>query len=153
MTAHDPQLHDEAGRLRALQRYNILDSAPERNFDIITVLIRDLLRVPMYAVSRIGEDRQWFKSRRWIDATETPRSVAFCDHTIRSRRALVANDAIIDARFANNPLVTGDPHIRSYAGVPLTTPDGYNVGALCAMDQQARAPPNTSSTFSSASPA
>ena len=138
MTAHDPQLHDEAGRLRALQRYNILDSAPERNFDIITALVRDLLHVPICAVSLIDEDRQWFKSQQGLDAAETPRSLAFCDHTIRSRRSLVIENAAADPRFAANPLVTGSPNIRSYAGVPLMTPDGYNVGALCAIDQRER---------------
>ncbi|MCW3797534.1 sensor domain-containing diguanylate cyclase [Sphingomonas sp. BN140010] len=138
MTAYDPQLHDEAGRLRALQRYNILDSAPERSFDIITALVRDLLNVPMCAVSLIDEGRQWFKSRQGVDAAETPRNMAFCDHTIRSRTLLVVEDAAADPRFAANPLVTGGPGIRSYAGVPLTTPDGYNVGALCVIDRQAR---------------
>jgi diguanylate cyclase (GGDEF)-like protein len=138
VSVRDAKLHDEAGRLRALQRYNILDSAPERNFDIITELVRDLLSVPICAISLVDEDRQWWKSRQGLDASQSLRSVAFCDHTIRSRNALVVENACEDSRFAGNPLVTGGPGIRSYAGVPLTTPDGYNVGALCVIDVNTR---------------
>lgn len=138
MSVLDPQLHDEVARLRALQRYSVLDTGQERNFDLITELVRDLLQVPICAVSLIDEDRQWFKSKQGLAVEETPRVVAFCDHTIRSRQYLVVEDATRDARFAANPLVTSSPNIRAYAGVPLTTPEGYNVGSLCAIDRQAR---------------
>lgn len=138
MSVFDPQLHDEAARLRALQRYSILDTGNERNFDIITDLVRDLLGVPICAVSLVDENRQWFKSQQGLALDETPRDQAFCDHTIRLRQPLVVEDATGDSRFSSNPLVTGDPHIRAYAGVPLTTPDGYNVGSLCAIDWEAR---------------
>ena len=86
MSVLDPQLHDEVARLRALQRYSVLDTGQERNFDLITELVRDLLQVPICAVSLIDEDRQWFKSKQGLEVKETPRTIAFCDHTIRSRQ-------------------------------------------------------------------
>ena len=131
-------LDDEPGRIAALQRYAILDTPAEGAFDKVTHLIRALFGVPMSAVSLIDADRQWFKSLDGLDATETPRSVAFCDHAIRQDEPLIITDALDDPRFRDNPLVTGDPGIRSYAGVPLRTPDGYNIGSLCAIDTRAR---------------
>ncbi len=92
----------------------------------------------MAAVSLIDHDRQWFKSHPGIEAAETPRNIAFCDHTIRSGQAFVVPDATIDRRFAENPLVTGSPHVVAYAGVPLTSRDGYHVGTLCAIDSAPR---------------
>jgi diguanylate cyclase (GGDEF)-like protein len=89
-------------------------------------------------VSLIDDDRQWFKSHPGLCVSETARDIAFCDHTIRGRDPMVVADASIDARFRNNPLVTGDPSIASYAGVPLETPDGYNIGSLCAIDTRPR---------------
>jgi len=138
VSAFDPKLQDEAARLRALQRYSVLDTGPEQSFDLITGLVRDLLHVPICAVSLIDEQRQSFKSRQGLALTETPRSMAFCDHAIRSYQSLVIEDATRDTRFADNPLVTGDPNIRAYAGVPLTTPEGFNVGSLCAIDRESR---------------
>lgn len=132
----DPKLTDEAGRLLALHRYCALDSVHEPNFDTITSIVRDLLGVPMCAVSLIDADEQRFKSTQGFDMEETPREVAFCNHTIRNREPLVIPDAQEDPRFADNPLVTGEPHIRAYAGAPLTSPDGYNLGALCAMHRR-----------------
>jgi diguanylate cyclase (GGDEF)-like protein len=130
----DEKLKDEAGRLAALRRYQILDTPRESGFDKITSLVRTVLDVPICAVSLVDRDRQWFKSLQGLDAEETSRDVAFCDHTIRTRDPLVVNDASEDPRFVDNALVTADPHIRSYAGVPLRTPDGYNLGALCVID-------------------
>jgi len=135
---HDPRLIDEAARQIALERYDVLDSPPERAFERITQLVRNILGVPMAAVSLIDKDRQWFKSHDGIDTDETARNVAFCDHTIQQRAPFVVPDARADARFSANPLVTDGPHIRSYAGVPLTTPDGYNIGSLCALDTAPR---------------
>ena len=89
-------------------------------------------------VSLIDEDRQWFKSNQGLDASETPRNVAFCDHTIRRPEAMVVENALLDARFADNPFVTGEPGIRFYAGVPLRTRDGHNIGTLCAIDVKPR---------------
>ena len=132
------KLKDEQGRLAALRRYEVLDTPPEDGFDTITRLVRTVLGVPMSAVSLIDEDRQWFKSRDGLVAAETRRDAAFCDYTIRQTGPLVVQDASRDERFCDNPLVKGDPNILSYAGVPLQTPDGYNIGSLCAIDTQAR---------------
>jgi diguanylate cyclase (GGDEF)-like protein len=132
----DPKLTDEAGRLLALHRYCALDSIHEPNFDTITGIVKDLLGVPIAAVSLIDQDKQRFKSIQGLDVKETSREVAFCDHTIRSKEALVVPDATADPRFADSPLVTEGSQIRAYAGAPLNTPDGYNVGALCAMHRR-----------------
>jgi diguanylate cyclase (GGDEF)-like protein len=134
----DTRLVDEPARLAALHRYAILDTPRAEPFDKITSLVRDVLGVPICAVSLVDRERQWFKSIQGLDVTETPRSMSFCSHTIQDPGLLVVSNALDDARFANNPLVTGAPHIRSYAGAPLRTPDGYNVGALCAIDTVAR---------------
>ncbi|GAY20715.1 MULTISPECIES: sensor domain-containing diguanylate cyclase [Sphingobium] len=130
----DPKLMDEPARLAALNRYEVLDTPRESSFDRITDLVRSILGVPISAVSLVDTDRQWFKSLAGLDESETARDIAFCDHTIRQRAPMVITDAKEDARFRDNPLVTGDPNIRSYAGIPLETPDGYNIGSLCAID-------------------
>jgi diguanylate cyclase (GGDEF)-like protein len=135
---HDPKLTDEAGRLAALDRYCVLDTGPEAGFEKITALVQAVLNVPICAVSLVARERQWFKSIQGLDATETPRSVAFCSHTIMTRDPLVVPDATLDPRFTKNPLVTDAPGIRSYAGVPLRSPEGYNLGALCAIDTKPR---------------
>lgn len=132
------QLGDEPARLRAVDRTLLLDTPSEPRFDAITALVRDVFEVPICAVSLLDRDRQFFKSIRGLDIGETPRSMAFCDHTIRAARVLAVEDAMVDPRFRFNPLVTGDPHIRSYAGAPLITPDQYQIGALCVMDRRPR---------------
>ena len=134
----DKKLTDEAGRLAALRRSEILDTAPEASFDRITRLVQTVLNVPIALVSLIDADRQWLKSCVGLGLSETSREVSFCSHTIRRREPMVVPDACEDPRFANNPLVTGPPHIASYLGVPLETPDGYNLGALCAIDVKPR---------------
>jgi len=116
----------------------VLDTARERSFDVLTALVQDVLQAPVCAISLIEENRQWFKAIAGPMAGETPREVAFCDHTIRARDCLVIEDATLDERFSANPMVTGPPFVRSYAGAPLTTPDGYNVGALCVLDFEPR---------------
>ncbi len=136
---HDAKLHDDDARLAALRRLDVLDSAVEEPFENIVTLIRTVLGVPIATVTLVDRDRQWFKARRGLDVAETPRSVSFCTHTIQQREPLIVPDALDDPRFADSPLVTGPPQIRSYAGIPLRTPEGYNVGSLCAMDTQARA--------------
>jgi diguanylate cyclase (GGDEF)-like protein len=130
----DQNLTDENGRIAALERYDVLDTPPEKPFDKITSLVQSVMGVPICAVSLVDRERQWFKSIQGLDATETSRSISFCTHTITTREPLIIADALQDPRFSANPLVTGEPHIRSYAGVPLQTPDGYNIGALCAID-------------------
>lgn len=127
-------LADEPGRLAALDRYAVLDTEAETSFDRITALVRTVLKMPMVAVSLIDQHRQWFKSRQGLNVQSMDRHVSFCTHTIRTQAPLVIPDATLDPRFVDNPLVIGTPFIRSYAGAPLSTPDGYNVGALCAMD-------------------
>ena len=134
----DARLADEAGRLAALDRHAILDTPPEAPFERITTLVGTILQAPMVTISLVDRDRQWFKARVGIDACETPRAVSFCSHTIRARTPLLVPDARVDPRFRDSPLVTGAPHIASYAGVPLTTRDGYNLGALCVLDRVPR---------------
>ena len=128
----------EVDRLAALDRYDILDSPAEASFDRITALVRTVLEVPMAAVSLIDRDRQWFKSHPGIEAAETAREIAFCDHTVERGGPFVVPNAVADARFRDNPLVTGSPFIGSYAGVPLTSRDGHHVGTLCAIDAAPR---------------
>ena len=128
----------EAARIEALRRYDVLDTAAEQEFDDFTALASQICAVPISLLSLIDSDRQWFKSRVGLDAEQTPRDIAFCDHTIRSTDTLEVPDALEDPRFAENPLVTGAPHVRFYGGAPLTTPDGHNIGTLCVIDHVPR---------------
>lgn len=132
------KISDEAGRRRALHSYAVLDTAEEPAFERIVAMVKHLYEVPICAVSLVDTDRQWFKARRGLDVCGTSRSVAFCDHTIRSHEPMIIPDAWCDPRFADNPLVTGAPQIRAYLGAPLITPDGYAVGSLCAIDIRPR---------------
>ncbi|MDB5714799.1 MAG: diguanylate cyclase, partial [Sphingomonadales bacterium] len=134
----DRKLCDEPGRLAALRRYDVLDTPAEEAFDKLTDLLRTILKAPMCAVTLVDSQRQWFKSRPGLGVDETPRCVSFCAHAIAGREPLIIEDVKADPRFRDNPLVLGEPFIGSYAGVPLCTPDGYNVGALCAIDTVAR---------------
>jgi GAF domain-containing protein len=118
----------EALRLAALYRYDVLDTPPEEAFDRITRLARMVLQLPIVLVSLIDRERQWFKSRQGLAATETPRSMSFCTHAIQRDVPMIVQDACADPRFQDNPLVVGDPGIRFYLGVPLRTPDGHNSG-------------------------
>jgi diguanylate cyclase (GGDEF)-like protein len=136
--SEDVRLNDEQGRIAALQRYEVLDTPAEEPFDRITKLVQMVLGVPIATVTLIDSNRQWFKSCVGVEGSGTARDVSFCTHTIRRREAMNIPDATLDSRFADNPLVTGEPFIRSYLGVPLKTPDGYNVGALCAIDRRPR---------------
>lgn len=125
---------DESGRLAALRRYDILDTGPEEEFDLSTELARAIFAVPMAAIVMVDGARQWFKSRPGLLMTHSSRETAFCDHTIRAGSVMVVEDASKDPRFFNNPFVTGSVGVRSYMGAPLTTPDGYNLGAFCILD-------------------
>ena len=129
---------NEAERLAHLQALNMLDSAIEERFERITRLVCNILDVPISAISLVDDDRQWFKSVQGLNVSETPRSIAFCSHTILGDEALVVPDALADHRFADNPLVTENPNIRFYAGCPLIIEDGIRIGTLCAIDNKPR---------------
>ncbi|WP_292041229.1 putative bifunctional diguanylate cyclase/phosphodiesterase [Massilia sp. UBA6681] len=129
---------DEAQRLAALHATRLLGSAPEETFDRITRTAARLLGVPIALVSLIDKDRQWFKSRTGLDACETPRDISFCGHAILSDEPLVVPDAAQDARFVDNPLVTGDMHLRFYAGVQLYSVGRKKIGTLCVIDSRPR---------------
>jgi diguanylate cyclase (GGDEF)-like protein len=134
----DDKLIDEEARLAALRRYEIRDTTESRPFQRIVDLVQQIMGVPMAAVTLIDADTQWFRAQRGLPGTETPRADAFCTYTIAQHGPFAVSDARADPRFADNPMVTGTPRIRSYLGVPLTTPDGYNVGSLCAIDDEPR---------------
>lgn len=124
----------EARRLAALQQLDVLDTEPEAPFENIVALVRTVLAVPMASVTLVDAERQWFKARSGIADAQTPRNISFCTHAVEQDAPLVVPDATADVRFAENPLVTAGPGIRSYAGVQLTTADGFHVGTLCAID-------------------
>ena len=129
---------DEASRIGALHALNILDTLPEERFDRLTRLSKRLFGVPIALVSLIDTDRQWFKSSVGLDATETPRDISFCGHAILGNGTFVVPDASTDERFQDNPLVIAAPHIRFYAGCPLTVGNGGKVGTLCVIDWKPR---------------
>jgi len=133
-----PPASHEAARLAALQRYEILDTAPEAAFDEVTALVAESLDVPVALVSLVDVDRQWFKSRVGLEQTQTPRDISFCGHTILQDGVFEIPDAAQDDRFHDNPLVLGEPNIRFYAGAPLLTIDGHRIGTLCVIDRRSR---------------
>ena len=136
MIAAKPE--NEKQRLEALQRLELLDTGPEPEFDELVHLAAAICGTPISLVTLVDERRQWFKAAIGMDAAETPREIAFCSHTILQPDMFLVPDAVVDPRFADNPLVTGDPHIRFYAGVPISSPDGFALGSLCVIDRKPR---------------
>lgn len=126
---------DEEERLSSLLQLKILDTPIEERFERISRLTKSIFNVPIVIITLIDHDRQWFKSQIGLTGTETPRDVSFCGHTILSDDVMVVEDALNDHRFFDNPFVTGDPNIRFYAGCPLKSPEGKNIGTLCIIDQ------------------
>ncbi len=131
-------LGGERQRLEALHLYGVLDTSPDLALDDLTALAAQICGTPIALISLVDENRQWFKSRVGLDRSETPRDISFCGHAILHRDVFIVPDATRDARFADNPLVTGDPYIRFYAGAPLITPAGHAIGSLCVMDHVPR---------------
>jgi diguanylate cyclase (GGDEF)-like protein len=143
LSARNSSLHcaanpQEEERLQALYHYDILDTPAEESFDRITRLARLTLQMPIATISLVDRDRQWFKSRQGMAVDETPRNISFCTHTIEKDEPFVVQDALAHRWLRHSPLVTGETHIRAYVGMPLRTPGGHNIGALCVMDVKAR---------------
>lgn len=135
-----PRIPDNEGeRLQVLKEYSILDTLPERDFEDITKIASEICQTPISLITLIDSNRQWFKSNRGLNVTETPRDFAFCAHAINTPESiLTVQDSRVDERFADNPLVTGYPHVVFYAGVPLINPEGFSLGTLCVIDNKPR---------------
>ncbi|HCE28425.1 MAG TPA: histidine kinase [Comamonadaceae bacterium] len=125
---------DEDERLSALRALLLLDTPPEERFDRLARFVAEQLDVPIALLTLVDGQRQWFKARVGLDATETPRDISFCGHAIMKNDFFIVEDASRDPRFSDNPLVTGEPHIRFYAGAPLSAPGGHRIGTLCVID-------------------
>lgn len=130
----------ETRRLEKLKSYNILDTKIDPSFDKIAKLASAICQTPIALISLIDHDRQWFKSAIGLEGVEeTPRNISFCTYTIQNHIIMEIRDTLKDPRFMNNPLVLNNPKIRFYAGAPLTSPDGHNLGTLCVIDHKPNA--------------
>ncbi|WP_144820987.1 sensor domain-containing phosphodiesterase [Marinobacter piscensis] len=128
----------ENKRLASLKRLGLLDTPPEERFERLTRIAQQHYQVRTALFTLLDDDRQWFKSRQGLDVAETPRSVAFCDHTIRQDQVFIVENASQDPRFRNNPFVLENPGVRFYAGVPVREPSGFKIGTLCIIDDKPR---------------
>src|ERR1700676_62852 len=128
----------EAARLAALDRYAILDTDPEKSFDDLVELASHVCKAPIAMLSLVDGNRQWFKSKVGLDATESPREISICSHAIEQPGLFIISDTLEDARFRENPMVVSEPKIRFYAATPLVNEDGYALGTLCVIDRQPR---------------
>lgn len=125
-------------RIEALEGLAILDTTPDPLLDFITNMVKERFNVPIALISLVDKNRQWFKSKQGLSASETPRDISFCGHAILSPEIFEISNAIEDARFKDNPLVLGPPNIRFYAGQPLTISGGFRIGTLCIIDSKPR---------------
>ena len=133
-----PVSTNEAARVAALDRYAILDTEPEQSFDDLVILAAHICKAPIAMLSLVDDRRQWFKSTVGVQIRETPREISFCARAIQQSGLFIIPDAQEDPRFKDNPLVTGEPHMRFYAGAPLVNDEGFALGTLCVGDRQPR---------------
>ncbi|MDB6094398.1 MAG: hypothetical protein JWM32_1960 [Verrucomicrobia bacterium] len=129
---------DEPGRQAALDRYHVMESGADRSLDDLAKLAAFICRSPIAAITLISHDRQLIRGKIGIEVEQSTRDDAFCAHTILANEVMVVEDAGLDERFRDNPAVTGNPHVRFYAGAPLVTPDNFKLGALCVIDSKPR---------------
>ncbi|MDX2350305.1 MAG: ATP-binding protein [Porticoccus sp.] len=129
---------NDQDRLKALYRYNILDTEEEQEFDDLAYMASYICQTPIAVITMVDENRQWFKSKIGLDVAETPRDIGFCSHVIHQKDLFIVPDTMEDERFHDNPIVLGAPHVRFYAGSPLITPDGHVIGSLCTIDNKPR---------------
>ncbi len=125
---------NESERLQELYRMSVLDTQPDEDFNEIVEVASRICKVPISLITLIDTNRLWFKAKKGLDVVETDRNISFCAHTILGNGILEVKDAELDERFIDNPLVVSNPHIRFYAGIPLVTNNGYNLGSLCVLD-------------------
>jgi hypothetical protein len=134
-----PKPDNETKRLQSLKEHNLLDTLPEEVFDYVTKIASEICGTPISLLTLVDEERQWFKSRQGLEAQETPREYSFCAHAIIDPdEVFVVKDARYDERFNDNPLVTADPHVIFYAGVPVKDAEGNALGTLCVIDNRPR---------------
>ena len=129
-----PMPANEDARLNALRALLLLDTPPEERYDRLARFAAEQLNMPIALLSLVDGQRQWFKSRVGVDIAEGARDISFCGHAIMKNELFVVEDASSDARFSDNPMVVGDPHVRFYAGAPLSSPSGHHIGTLCVID-------------------
>jgi GAF domain-containing protein len=138
MATLQPMQTNDAARVAALQKYDILDTEPEKAFDDLALLASYVCKTPIAMISLVDEDRQWYKSKIGVTFSETPRDIAFCSVAIQQPDVFVVPDTLLDERFRHNPLVVSDPRVRFYAGAPLISEEGYALGTLCVVDRTPR---------------